>query len=250
MHSEQHVLMPTSRTSKIQLIWLGAFLCVAAVPHLFLLPPTSRLVNPKDDVDGYMKLKGIERDPRLLTALSRFWGDDPQGVHTFRPLPAFTLWIEYRLWGFRNWPYIFVNWLWLVATGYALYLWSRAIGMPEGAALGAAGLFLALPSRGTIGTLQLVATRHDLMCVFLLLLPPFAFVIICKHPAAAKPSGDMQAGACWLIFLRKWPLRSCLLLSAWLSFFAPKQSECERSLDSYQRRCLCSGNMACVISYS
>lgn len=218
MHSEQHVLMPTSRTSKIQLIWLGAFLCVAAVPHLFLLPPTSRLVNPKDDVDGYMKLKGIERDPRLLTALSRFWGDDPQGVHTFRPLPAFTLWIEYRLWGFRNWPYIFVNWLWLVATGYALYLWSRAIGMPEGAALGAAGLFLALPSRGTIGTLQLVATRHDLMCVFFAVA---AAICLCHYLQTSRRRKALWGYAGWslLAYLSKEMAVALLPFTVSLAFF-------------------------------
>ncbi len=217
MPSEQHALVLQRRTSGIQLLWLGAFLCVAAVPHLFLLPPASRLVNPKDDVDGYMKLKGIERDPRFRTALSRFWGDDPQGVHTFRPLPAFTLWLEYRLWGFRNWPYIFVNWLWLVATGYALYLWSRSFGMPEGAALGAAGLFLALPSRGTIGTLQLVATRHDLMCVFFAVA---AAICLCRYLLTSRRNALWGfAGWSVLAYLSKEMAVALVPFAASVAFF-------------------------------
>jgi hypothetical protein len=139
-------------------------LLIAALPNL-RLPPLSRPVEERTNLDGYMKLRGIERDPRLRAALGYFIGDDPQRVHTFRPLPAFTLWVDYHIFGYLNWPYVLVNWLWFVATGVAVWLLCRTLSLPDWAALAVAASTMCRITRGTRGTLENLAARHDVVCV-------------------------------------------------------------------------------------
>jgi len=101
----------------------------------------------------------------VAALLGYFIGDDPQRVHTFRPLPAATLWVEYHLWGYRRAPYLVVNCAWFVATALALVWLCRILGMPRLPAVACGLLFMLLPTRGSKGALSLLATRHDLTCV-------------------------------------------------------------------------------------
>lgn len=147
--------------------WLAIalLLVVAGAPHWRELPFGVPLEGPVD-IDGVAKLRGIERDPSVGALLGYFVGDDPQRVHTFRPLPAATLWVEYHLWGFNRGPYLLVNAAWLLATALALVWLGRVIGMPWTPAVGAGIWMLAYVRDPSRVVAELVATRHDLLCVF------------------------------------------------------------------------------------
>ncbi|MBI2298766.1 MAG: glycosyltransferase family 39 protein [Armatimonadetes bacterium] len=153
------------------------------------------------DRDGYMKLCGIARHPTLRDALLRFVGDDPQGVHTFRPLPAFTLFVEYRLWGFCRWPYQIVNILGLLLTALVLERLCRTIGLPPPAAAAVGVLLLVDGSQFTRVIAGCIATRHDLLCVLFCLL---AYDHLIRWLRGGPPR-DLAAYAGWslLAYLSK-----------------------------------------------
>ena len=202
-----------------------AVLLVAALPNLCLrdAPP---LINPREDLDSYMKLQGIAQDRGLLSALSYFWGDDPQHVHTFRPLPAVMLWVEYHLWGYHKPPYVLVNWLWFVATGYALVLLGRALGMPPWGALGMGVVLLAHVTRGTHGTIIHAATRHDLVCTFFAVL---AVVAIMRHLQQPRSGRLVWFGVCSLLaYLSKEMALALLPLSVALAAWHGIRTEARR----------------------
>jgi len=144
-----------------QFAWLG--LLLAAVPHFHWLPLTEPL-NRFTDVDGLMKLRGIAADPSLRAMFGYFIGDDPQRVHTFRPFPAATLWLEWHLWGFTRWPYLLSNMAWLLLTAGALRGLARRIGLAPWAAWLSAAWFLAVPTVASRAVTGLIATRHDVTC--------------------------------------------------------------------------------------
>lgn len=146
-----------------QALTVLVLLLVAGWPHYRVISPHSTLTG-FTDLDGQAKLHGIEADPSLRAALGWFFGDDPQRVHTFRPLPAFSLWVEYRLWGWTRWPYQVMNALYLALTALAVVWVCRVMRMPLVFAVAAGVLLMALPSRGSYAVVGLVATRHDLLC--------------------------------------------------------------------------------------
>jgi len=143
------------------LAWLG--LVVAAAPHFAGLPLTQPL-NRISDIDGLMKLRGIAADPSWRAVLGYFVGDDPQGVHTFRPFPAATLWLEWHLWGYTRWAYMLSNMVWLLLTAGALRALVRRFDVPEWVGWLAAAWLLARPTDATESVTILIATRHDLTC--------------------------------------------------------------------------------------
>lgn len=151
------------RSSRQRELLLWAGLLVATLPHLAALPmyePLTRIT----DVDGLMKLRGIAADPSVRAMLGYFVGDDPQGVHTFRPFPAATLWLEWHLWGFLRWPYQLSNLVWLLLTAGALRGLARRLDQPEWVAWLAAAWLLATPTMASKAVTGSVATRHDLTC--------------------------------------------------------------------------------------
>ena len=155
------------------LAWCG--LLLAALPHFWLLPVTQPLTQ-LSDLDGLRKLEGIARDPSLGAMLHYFIGDDPQGVHTFRPFPAATLWLEWHLWGFHRWPYMLSNMVWFIATAGAVRCFVRRLRAPEWVCWLSAAYFLCWPTRGSKVCTQLIATRHDLTCALFGLLAVIALL--------------------------------------------------------------------------
>lgn len=146
-----------------QALVIFVLLVLAGAPHYWVIDPDLPLTGTTD-VDGQAKLRGIEADPGLRAALGWFLGDDPQRVHTFRPVPALSLWFEYRLWGWTRWPYLVMNLLYLALTALALVWVCRVLGMALLFAVGAGVLTMALPSRASYSIVGLLATRHDLLC--------------------------------------------------------------------------------------
>ncbi len=144
-------------------------LVVSASGHLVRLPLSEPLTE-QTDLDGLDKLRGIARAPSPLAALGYFIGDDPQGVHTFRPLPAAMLWAEWHLWGFRRWPYLLVNVAWLIGTAAVLLRLATAVGLPAAAGVLSGVVLLARVTTGSLGACHSIATRHDLTCVLFALL--------------------------------------------------------------------------------
>jgi hypothetical protein len=143
---------------------LAVLLVGASVGHWDQIRPRQP-IDYWTDRDGLHKLQGIAADPSLKAALGYFVGDDPQHVKTFRPLPAFTLWIEWHLWGFTRWPYQVMNLAWLALTALALVSLGRALGLAAAPAWAAGLALLAMPSMGSRIVVLIVATRHDLTCV-------------------------------------------------------------------------------------
>jgi hypothetical protein len=164
--------------------------------HQLHLPPRAYLIEPEHNVDSFMKLQGIERDARLRDALHYFIGDDPQRVHTFRPLPALMLWFEYQCWGYRGWPYVVINWLWFIATGYAVFLLARAMRIPRVGALVAGAAMVADVTRGTKHVIPLAAARHDLVCVFFAVL---ALYFLWRFLRLPRPLSLIWFGLCLLL---------------------------------------------------
>jgi len=146
-----------------------ALLVVAGIPHYRILDAALPLAGDVD-LDGQMKLHGIEADPGLRAALGWFIGDDPQRVHTFRPVPAFSLWVEYRLWGWTRWPYLVMNLLYMLLTALTLVWLCRILRMPLPFAAGAGALLMLDVTRGSGGVIGGLATRHDILCVLFCLL--------------------------------------------------------------------------------
>ncbi|MCD6359349.1 MAG: hypothetical protein J7M38_00710 [Armatimonadetes bacterium] len=155
--------LPPASLSIKQAALIFLLLVVAGAPHYRIISP-GQPITSLSDLDGLMKLKGIEADPGLRAALGWFIGDDPQHVHTFRPLPALTLWAEYRLWGWTRWAYQVMNLLYLAATALAVVWVCLVLRMPRLFAVGAGVLMMALPWRGSYAVVGLIATRHDLLC--------------------------------------------------------------------------------------
>lgn len=187
-----------------------------------------RVFSPKplgsgEDRDGWAKLVMIEQDLSARTALSWFVGDDPQGVHTFRPIPAFLLWAEFHLWGWNRAAYQFVNWVLFTVTAFALALLVERFGLTLGAGALVGACFCWSPSQPQWTLLRSVATLHDALCVLFGLL------------AALQLFRYLSNGRCRNLFL----LSSLLMLSflckemavvflplflAW-SFISPRNSE-------------------------
>ncbi|NUP99294.1 MAG: hypothetical protein HUU35_05500 [Armatimonadetes bacterium] len=150
-------------------------LACCLVGHVRVLPWSI----PLDDIsdrDGLAKLDGIARDPSPRAALGWFIGDDPQGVHTFRPVPAVTLWIEWLLWGHARWPYLAVNLIYLYLTALALLVVARRLGFTERFGWVGAAILLLRPTRGSIGVTAGIATRHDLLCTLFAMLAVVALL--------------------------------------------------------------------------
>ena len=151
--------------------WVAVFLLfvllgLRQIPRL----PLTTQITAHNDLDGFMKLRGIESNPTLGGALRWFVGDDPQGVHTFRPLPALTLLVEYLLWGYRWFPYQVMNLIYFVLTGMVLTRFCLLLGFPFPFALGSGAMLMAQKTRGAEAVLRLAGTRHDLLCVLFSLL--------------------------------------------------------------------------------
>ena len=162
---------------------LLALLAAAGLRQLNL-PKANVLIAYGNDRDGNAKLLGVRDDAAFGDALGYFAGDDPQRVHTFRPLPALVIWLEFRLWGFHQWPYRLANWLFFLATGWAVVLFCRAMGMPDVPAAAAAVLFMARSTSGSKGVLASVATLHDLFCVLFAVLAGVAALSYLQRPAS------------------------------------------------------------------
>lgn len=156
-----------ARTRRSLLLW--GLLLVAAL-NQWPRPFPEPVVTTTNDLDGLRKLQGIERDRHFTQALGYFLGDDPQRVHTFRPLPALLLWLEFQWFGYHSMPYRLLGWVWFVVTGWALVRLCLAFGMPWVPAWACGLLLLANPTRGSAGVLASVATLHDLMAVLFCLL--------------------------------------------------------------------------------
>ncbi len=178
---------------------IAALLAVLGVPHYRLIPWFDPITR-KSDLDGLMKLRGIQHDPSVSAMLGYWTGDDPQRVHTFRPLPATILWAEFHLWGWDRFPYMVTNMLWFIATALSLVWLCRIIRMPWMAAVGAGGLLMLLPTRGSLGALRLVATLHDLTCTIFALI---AFGLLIRYLRDGRRSSLLAA--------------SLLMLGAYLS---------------------------------
>ena len=134
-------------------VWLGA-------AHLDWFEP----LTAHSDRDGLYKLQGIADDPSFRALWHYFWGDDPQRVHTFRPLAAAALWGEWHLFGFTRWPYYLVNLGWLWATALTVTVMARRLRVPEPWATLAGPLLLLWPTLGTQSVAGGIATRHDELC--------------------------------------------------------------------------------------
>ncbi len=148
--------------------WLG-YALVAAVTH----PVASHFNAPLTatvDLDGLKKLEGIAADPSLGAMLGYFIGDDPQRVHTFRPLPAAGLWLQYHLWGVDRRPYLVVQLLLFGLTALAVARLARRIGLSEPVCRLAGLLTVAVPTRQGEAVLRIIATQHDLLCTLFALL--------------------------------------------------------------------------------
>ncbi|MCC7491073.1 MAG: hypothetical protein IT204_01920 [Fimbriimonadaceae bacterium] len=143
------------------LLWL--LLWAAAATQIRLVLPSQPL-SMSVDRDGFFKLQGVGEAQTLGQALRWFWGDDPQKVHTFRPLPALTLWCEYQLWGSRRWPYLVVNAGWAALVVVLLLPLLRRWQVPPAWSYAVLLVAAARPTRGSLAVIGSVACRHDLTC--------------------------------------------------------------------------------------
>ncbi len=174
-------------------LWVAAVL-VASLHHLAQQPLTAPL-NEVTDLDGLRKLEGIAANASFASALGWFVGDDPQGVHTFRPLAALTLWAEFRLWGFLRWPYLLVNFGWLLLTCAALVRVGRRLDVPAWVPWLAAVQLAGRTTRGSTSVVNGIATRHDLVCVLACLIAMVALVDYLRQ------GGRRPLGICGLALL-------------------------------------------------
>jgi hypothetical protein len=177
-----------------------ACMLIAALSHLHL-PGNGVPIHRKSDMDGHDRLMGIARDPSLQAVGSWYIGDDPHGVGCYRPLNATVLWLGYKLWGFEWWPYLVINWIIFMATGYAVYLLWRELGMPHLPAVACGALLLALPTKPTLHAVVLVGILHDLLCTLFALL---ALVLMLRYLRTARAGNLVWCGICaFLAYLSK-----------------------------------------------
>lgn len=166
---ESHETREPAQYRRLPARWLLIFVLVALVGQRGSIQLNEPL-TPQTDVDGLAKLTGIAQHPTLHDALGYFVGDDPQRVHTFRPIPAFTLWLEWHVWGFSRWPYEIVSILWFALTALAVVRLCRRVNVPPPWALGI-GLVMLLDNRVVnLTVLGCIATRHDVLCSLFCLL--------------------------------------------------------------------------------